>query len=86
MNGSDEAYDDADDDFEDDNDADDDFATDDLVECPHCGAAIFDDSVACPRCGEYITHSSHPFAGRPWWWLALGALGIIALLTALLFS
>lgn len=77
--------DDADDDFEDDNYSDDD-TSEDLIECPNCGAAIFDESVACPRCGEYITDSSHPFAGRPWWWLALGALGIIALLAALLFS
>ena len=70
--------DDADDDLEDDDYQDDDDTSQDLSECPNCGATIFDDSVACPRCGEYITHSSHPFAGRPWWWLALGALGIIA--------
>ncbi|MBX3413478.1 MAG: zinc-ribbon domain-containing protein [Pirellulales bacterium] len=82
----DESYEDYDHDLPDDDDdyeADDD-TTDDLVECPHCGAAIYEDSVACPRCGEYITNSSHPFAGRPWWWLALGALGILALLASLI--
>lgn len=80
-----DSYEDYDDDSLDDEYEDDSDATDDLIECPHCGAAIFDESEACPRCGEYITLSSHPFAGRPWWWLALGALGMIALLASLIF-
>ncbi|MFZ5831238.1 MAG: zinc-ribbon domain-containing protein [Planctomycetota bacterium] len=48
--------------------------------CPHCGAEIYDDAVQCPACGNYITADAgvtSAFAGRPWWWIVLGVLGVL---------
>ena len=78
----DEGFDDEgfeDGDFE---DADDSLA-EDLTPCPFCGVEIFDDSQQCPACGMYITHSTSPWAGRPAWWIVLGAIGLIATVLAL---
>jgi hypothetical protein len=55
-----------------------------LVPCPQCGADIYEDTVQCPVCGEYVTHSARAWDGRPGWWIALGLLGIIAVLFVLL--
>lgn len=53
--------------------------------CPACGADVYEDSPRCPICGEYITHSrSSTWAGRPVWYVLLGLLGIIAVVTMLL--
>lgn len=77
-------HDSYDDDLDDDEFDDEDDSSDDLLDCPHCGAAIYDDSVSCPVCGEYVTFGTHAFSGKPWWWLALGVLGVLALLASLL--
>jgi endogenous inhibitor of DNA gyrase (YacG/DUF329 family) len=55
-----------------------------LVPCPQCGADIYEDAVQCPVCGEYVTHGTRAWEGRPGWWIALGLLGIIAVLFVLL--
>lgn len=62
-------------------DDDDDTAT---VTCAACGAEIYEDAPQCPVCGEYVTASrgTH-WEGRPVWWIALGLLGIIAVIYAL---
>ncbi|TWT85974.1 hypothetical protein Pla123a_07820 [Posidoniimonas polymericola] len=70
-------------------DPDDDYYDDDeaeLVDCPACGAAIYEEAEQCPVCGEYITHSTSPWAGKPGWWVALGMLGIIAMIVAMALS
>lgn len=67
-----------------DDDFDDDESPVDVIACPQCGAEIYEESVSCPHCGEYITDNSHPLSGRPWWWIALGVLGVVALLASLL--
>ncbi len=56
----------------------------DLVPCPACGAKVFDDAPECPACGQYITHSTSPWADRPWWWIVLGAAGIVAVIWLML--
>lgn len=60
-------------------DEDDDPALD-VLPCPQCGADVYDDSPQCPACGSYITHSTSPWHGKPWWWVVLGLAGIAALL------
>ncbi|MBA4018405.1 MAG: hypothetical protein C0483_14660 [Pirellula sp.] len=45
---------DADDDDIDEEDDSDDADGDDLLPCPHCGAAIYEQSEKCPKCGEYV--------------------------------
>jgi predicted RNA-binding Zn-ribbon protein involved in translation (DUF1610 family) len=55
----------------------------DLTECPACGAEIYGLSEQCPVCGEYITHSTDWRQGRPWWFVALGTLGILATIAVL---
>lgn len=65
-----------------DDDVDDDEAA--VVPCPSCGAAIYEDAVSCPVCGEYVVHStSSVWESRPWWWVVLGAVGIVAVIAAL---
>jgi hypothetical protein len=73
------------DDFDDDEGDDDDFDGDEgeLLPCPECGADIYEESQQCPYCGSYVTFSTHPFTGRAWWWVALGLLGIIAMIVML---
>ena len=66
-------------DWEDDADAE-----SEVVPCPSCGAEIFEDAEQCPLCGQWVVRRSQPFAGRPWWWIALGLLGSGALVLALL--
>ena len=60
-----------------------DYGEDDLVDCPECGAAIYDDAVRCPICGEYVTHGGGPWSGRSPLWIGLGVAGVIAVIVAL---
>lgn len=55
------------------------------IDCPDCGRQIHVESEQCPHCGQYITDESGPagiWQGRSWWWIALGVLGIIAVVYA----
>ena len=54
--------------------------------CPVCGREVYEDSLRCPACGNYITFATaSPWSGRPLWWIALGLLGVVALVVALTF-
>lgn len=55
------------------------------VECPECGADVYEDAEQCPSCGQYIIHSSlnYVWKDRPTWWIVLGFLGILAVILAL---
>ena len=53
--------------------------------CPECGRDIYEEAEQCPFCGQYVTFSSsHSFDNKPWWWIALGLLGVLAVLWWLL--
>jgi hypothetical protein len=51
--------------------------------CPACGTDVYEDSECCPTCGEYLDFSSAGLAGWPWWFVALGLVGIFAVVLAL---
>ena len=36
----------------------------DTIDCPHCGAEIYEESVSCPSCGTWITAQDR--YGRGW--------------------
>ena len=55
-------------------------------ECPSCQATIYEDAEQCPNCGEYILFSTRAISGWPWWFVALGILGIVAVFLALLWG
>lgn len=55
----------------------------DELPCPHCDALIAEDSVRCPICGEYVTWDTRVWAGKPWWWIVLGLIGIVAVIGTL---
>jgi ribosomal protein S27AE len=67
----------------DDGDIDDDDVETDTRECPRCGADVYEDVEQCPPCGAWLTADTSPWSGRSWWWIALGAVGIGALIWAL---
>jgi len=73
-----------DDEYPDDDAWDDESA--ELMPCPECGADIYEETQRCPHCGSYITLTSSPLAGRSWWWIALGLLGLLAVILALAFG
>lgn len=56
------------------------------IECRMCGCDVYEDAPQCPVCGEWIEHTPRIWAGRPWWWVWLGMLGIIAVIWSLLFG
>ncbi|MGD9126005.1 MAG: hypothetical protein PVH19_01395 [Planctomycetia bacterium] len=87
MTYNDDQYDNSYDDYDDTYDEDESFDdASDTVECPACGATIYEDTPRCPICGEYITFSTSPFSGKPTWWIVLGLLGSVALVVALIFA
>lgn len=51
--------------------------------CPKCGMDVYEDAVQCPLCGEYFTRGSRAWEGRPFWWMVLGLLGIMAVILML---
>jgi len=55
------------------------------VKCPSCNADVYEDADQCPVCGEFIVTDTSIWSDKPWWWIALGLLGIIALIAALVF-
>lgn len=50
------------------------------VACPDCGEQIYEEAEQCPYCGQYVTHSTSPWSGRPWWFVVLGLAGIVAVI------
>ena len=54
------------------------------VDCPNCGATMYEDAPQCPACGEYVSRTTSAWQGRPVWWILLGLAGIIATLFLLL--
>ncbi|MBI1249654.1 hypothetical protein GC197_17655 [bacterium] len=57
---------------------------DDTINCPNCGAEIFDDTDVCPICMHAIIHDRSPWSGKSVGWIVLGVLGIIATIVMLL--
>jgi hypothetical protein len=64
-------------------DEDDDDSESDTRACAQCGADVYEDAEQCPYCSAWLTSETGAWRGRAWWWIALGALGIVALLWAL---
>lgn len=54
------------------------------VPCPECGDDVYEESDHCPACGHLLSaDSTHPFLGKPAWFVILGLLGLAATLVAL---
>jgi len=57
-----------------------------VVECPACGADVYEDSPRCPVCGEYLlpgSRSGSALAGKPVWYVGLAIAGIVAVILTL---
>lgn len=87
LSDDDDSLDDDSDDFDDGSDVD---GSDDedspTIECRMCGCDVYEDAPQCPVCGEWIERTPRIWAGRPWWWVWLGMIGIIAVIWSLLFG
>ena len=86
MNGNDLWDEEPDDEFDDEFDEsefDDGDDSTETVPCSECGADVYEDAVQCPHCGSYIMAQTNVWAGRPGWWIALGLLGVLAVILAL---
>lgn len=46
---------------------------DETISCPHCGESVYEDAERCPSCGLFLSREEIA-AGRPRWWIVLGAL------------
>ncbi len=55
-----------------------------VIPCPECGQLVYEEALQCPACSAYLTQSTSPWSGRATWWIALGLLGILGTLWALL--
>lgn len=71
-----------DDSWDDDNSFDDGEA--DVIPCPNCGTDVYEESDMCPVCGEFIIPNHSPWQGRSPLFVAIGMLGIAAVILALL--
>ena len=58
----------------------------DTVTCPACSADVYEDADQCPQCGEYLIADTRIWSGKPVWWIALGLLGILAVIALLIFG
>lgn len=56
----------------------------DTVRCDQCGADVWEEAQQCPHCGHYLVADTSPLRGRPWWWILVGLVGVIATIIALL--
>ncbi|MFQ5732738.1 MAG: zinc ribbon domain-containing protein [Planctomycetaceae bacterium] len=54
-----------------------------LVHCPNCGGEVYREADSCPHCGEFLIGEDGPLGGKPAWFVALGLLGIVAVLLVL---
>ena len=66
--------------WDDDRGWDDDDEESDVIECPACGAEIYEDAPQCPVCENYVVRESQSFSGKPVWYVALAVAGIIAVI------
>ncbi len=55
-----------------------------VVPCTNCGTDVYEEADSCPSCGEFLIEGSRPLDKKPLWFVALGLLGIIAVVV--LFS
>jgi hypothetical protein len=54
------------------------------ISCPECGGEVHEEADACPHCGYFLEETrDHPMLGKPWWFVVLGILGILATIFAL---
>ena len=55
--------------------------------CPACSEEIYEQADYCPYCGaDVVPGMGTPLVGRPWWYVALAVLGIIATIVVLMRS
>lgn len=65
--------------------SDEDWANDDTptITCPNCQADVYEEADSCPACGEYLIDANEPLQSKPMWFVALGLLGILAVVLVL---
>lgn len=56
------------------------------VTCPQCGADVYEEADQCPACGTFLIPDTRVWSGRSFWWIALGLLGILAVVAALVLG
>ncbi len=62
---------------------------DDVHDCPHCGATIYEQSEQCPHCGTYLDASEETGDSKPRrhsWLIILGVLLCLAVFAMWIFG
>jgi len=54
-----------------------------VASCPNCHADVYEDADSCPSCGEFLTGATGSLDAKPKWFVALGLLGILAVVLVL---
>jgi predicted nucleic acid-binding Zn ribbon protein len=52
------------------------------IDCPHCGAALYEDSERCPRCERYLSSEELPTRRQHPWWILIAALVCLLIVLA----
>ncbi|MCS7238343.1 MAG: hypothetical protein NZ899_08740 [Thermoguttaceae bacterium] len=56
------------------------------ITCRGCGREIYEDAFQCPYCGRYVEVETNPWSDRPFWWVLLALLGLLAAISALVLG
>jgi len=54
------------------------------IDCPHCGAQIYDNAEQCPKCGTYLANEDAPVKLPPLWILLGVAICILIVIAWML--
>lgn len=66
------------------NDSDPDLDETPTVRCANCNAEVYEEADSCPACGEFlIDGGGGSWRSKPAWYVALGLLGVVAVLLTL---
>jgi uncharacterized paraquat-inducible protein A len=57
------------------------------IDCPECGAAVYEDAEQCPSCGHWLTDADRSAAGRGRsTWNTISGIAVVLVALALILA